>query len=135
MDIAFKIRILRHLFSFFQNGIVTSCLKDAALMKSQRTEITASKASSVAGQTEFDLFQCRDPAFFLVHGMISSCIRQIVNIVHFHLRQRLRWWILYHISTVPIRFCQRLCCKWIRVSVLNGKAVRVSFFIGLYLLK
>ena len=135
MDIAFKIRILCHLFSFFQNGIMTSRLKDTALMKGQRTEITASKASSVAGQTEFDLFQCRNPAFFLIHGMILSRIRQIVNIVHFHLRQRLRWWILYHISTVPIRFCQRLCCKWICVSVLNGKAVRISFFIGLYLFK
>lgn len=68
MDIAFKIRILRHLFSFFQNGIVTSCLKDTALMKGQRTEITASKASSVAGQTEFDLFQCRDPPSFWYMG-------------------------------------------------------------------
>ncbi len=62
MDIAFEIRILRHLFSFFENGIMTSGLKDPSLMKGQRTEITAAKAATVARQTEFDLFQSRDPA-------------------------------------------------------------------------
>ena len=88
VDISFKIRIFRHPRSFFQNGFMTSGLKDPSLMKGQRTEIAASEAASVAGQAEFDLLQCRNSAIFLIHWMILSCIGKIIHIIHFCLRQR-----------------------------------------------
>ena len=129
MNIAFKIWVLCHFFCFSQNGFMASCLKNAALMESQRTEITAAKTASVAGQTELDLFQCRNPSVFFIHGMILACVRQVINIIHFHLCQRLRRRILDHIAAVSIRFHQRLCSEWIRVAILDGKTVRISFFV------
>ena len=53
VDIPFEIRIFCHPYCFFQDGFVASRLEDTPLMKGQCTEITASKTSAIAGQTEF----------------------------------------------------------------------------------
>ena len=49
MDIALKVLILRDKLCLFYDRLMTSCLDYPALMEGQCTEITASKAATVAG--------------------------------------------------------------------------------------
>ena len=82
MDISLKIRNFCHFFCFPQNRIVASCLKDPSLMEGQGTEITASKAPSVARQTEFYFFQCRYSSSGIIHRMPCIPVRKIIDIIH-----------------------------------------------------
>ena len=111
---------------------MASGLQDPSLMKCQGTEITASEASSVARQAEFNLFQCRDPALFLIHGMNSFCIGKCIDIIHFLLRQRQCRRILYHISPASVKFRHWSGAERVRILVLYGKAVRVGLFVLFY---
>mgnify|MGYP002627696202 CR=1 FL=1 len=126
MDISLEFRIFCHFDSFLQDRFMTPCLEDTSLMKGQGTEITAAEAAAIAGKTEFDLFQSRYTAFCIVHGMPGIRIRQIVNVIHFLLCQRLCRRILDDISSAAIAFCQWSGCERIRITVLNGKAFCIN---------
>ena len=49
MDISLEKRILRHFSRFPDNGLMTSCLQNAALVKSKGAETASSEAAPVAG--------------------------------------------------------------------------------------
>ncbi len=63
---------------------MASGLNNPSLMKGQRTKTAPAKASTVAGQTEFNLLNCRYAPRFLVRGMKSSGVGKGINIIHFH---------------------------------------------------
>ena len=135
VNISFKVRILCHRFRFFQNRFMTSCLKNSSLMKGQGTEITASKAPTVACKAEADFLQCRDTPLLFVHRMISSGIRQIINIVHFLLCQRKCRWILDDIASGTIILGKRFGCKRIGIPILYGKTCCIrSFAFGYFVI-
>ena len=82
MDISFKIGILCHFYSFFQNRFMTSGLKNPSLMKGQGAEIASAETAAITGKTELNLFQCRNSTFGIVHRMPGICIWQIIDIIH-----------------------------------------------------
>lgn len=53
MDIALKVLILRDKLCLFYDRLMTSCLDYPALMEGQCTEVTSSKAASVADKRNF----------------------------------------------------------------------------------
>ena len=134
VNITLELRIICHSGSFFDQGLMTSGLKNSSLMKSQGAEITAAKAPSVACQAELDFFQCRNSAQLLIHGMNFLRIRQGIYIIHFLLRQGQSRRILYNISLCPIRFCHWSGAEWICILILNGKAVCINLLIYFYFL-
>src|SRR5699024_11572995 len=87
MDISFEIRFFGKSYSLLQYGFMASGLYDPSLMKSQGTEIAASKASPVAGNTEPYLFHGRNLSFLFIHRMIGSHIGKTVNLIHLLLAQ------------------------------------------------
>ena len=134
VNITLELRIICHSGSFFDQRLMTSGLKNSSLMKSQGTEITATKAPSVACQAELDFFQCRNSAQLLIHGMNFLRIRQGIYIIHFLLCQGQSRRILYNISLCPIRFCHWSGAEWICILILNGKAVCINLLIYFYFL-
>ena len=98
-------------------------------MKGQGTEITASKAPSVACQAELNLFQCRNTTLLLIHRMNFLRIGHCIHIIHLPLCQRQCRGILYNISLRPIRFCHWSGTERICILILNGKTVCISLLI------
>ena len=106
---------------------MASGLHDPSFMEGQRTEIAVPEASAVAGQTEFDVAQCRDAAVFIVYRMPGSHVGESVDIIHFHPGQRHGRRILYDKQTVVIGLIQPLCLERIGVFVLDREALGVFF--------
>ena len=101
---------------------MTSCLDYPALMEGQCTEITASKAASVADKRKLHLAYRRHSACLLVAWMISPHIRECIDLIHLLLRQRLLRWILHHKRRVVIWLYEPLCTERISIAVLYVKA-------------
>ena len=66
VDIAFEILIFRHLFRFFDNGLMPSRLDDPSLMERQCTETASAKTSAVADQGKLNLPDRRNPSVFFI---------------------------------------------------------------------
>ena len=104
-------------------------------MKGKSTEITASEASSVACQAEFDLLQSRNTAQFFIHRMNPLCVGKGIYIIHLCLGQWLCRRILYNIASVSIKFCQWPGCERVCILILDCKAFCIGFLILLYFVK
>ena len=101
---------------------MASRLDYPALMKCQCTEITASKAASVADKRKLHLAYSRHSACLLVARMISPHIRKRIDLIHLLLRQWLLRWILHHKRRVVIWLYEPLCAERISIAVLYVKA-------------
>ena len=101
-------------------------LDDPSLMKGQCTETASAKTAPVADEAESDLGDSRNSAKCLVGRMISSHIRQRIDIIHFHLGQWKCRWILYHIEVVRIRLYQPFPIESICIKILSIKASGIS---------
>ena len=124
MDITLKILILRDKLCLVNNRLMASCLDYPALMEGQCTEITASKAASVADERKLHLAYRRHSACLLVARMICPHIRQCIYLIHLLLRQWLLRWILHHKRRVVIWLYKPLCTERIGIAVLYVKASR-----------
>ena len=129
MNITFEIRILCHFYGFSEYRFMTPGLQNPSLMKSQRTETTATKTTTVACETEFDFFQSRNAAHGIIDRMPCLTIRKIVDIVHFLLRKRKRRRVLDNISSVAVVLCKRMCGKRICIAILYIEAFGICFFV------
>ena len=83
---------------------MTSCLDYPALMEGQCTEITASKAASVADKRKLHLAYSRHSACLLVARMISPHIRECIDLIHLILRQ----WLL----RIQASFTEDYSCRY-----------------------
>src|SRR5699024_3656642 len=122
VDISLEQRIFLKSFRLLNQGLMASCLHNPSLVEGQSAEITAAKASPVAGQTEPDLLKGRDASIFLIFRMPGSLIWETIDIVHLLLGERHGWGILNHIPPVLIRFRQYFPADGVRISILHSKA-------------
>ncbi len=67
---------------------MTAGLHDTPLMEREGAEITSSKTSAAARETETDFLNGRHTAKFLIVRMICAGIRIGINIIHLLCRQR-----------------------------------------------
>ena len=91
-------------------------------MEGQSTEVTSSKAASVADKRKLHLAYSRHSACLLVAWVISPHIRECINLIHLLLRQWLLRWILHHKRRVVIWLYEPLCTERISIAVLYVKA-------------
>ena len=114
---------------------MASGLENPSLMKGKSTEITASEASSVACQAEFNLLQSRNTAQFFIHRMNPLCVGKGIYIIHLCLGQRLCRRILHNIASVSIKFCQWPGCERVCILILDSKTLCIGFLILLHFIK
>ena len=76
---------------------MTAGLDNSSLMSVDGTERTAAETTPAAYDAEFHFLQRRNSAFFVVHGMPLSRVRQVVNRIHLRFCQRHGRRILYYI--------------------------------------
>ena len=91
-------------------------------MEGQCTEVTSSKAASVADKRKLHLAYSRHSACLLVAWVISPHIRECIDLIHLLLRQWLLRWILHHKRRVVIWLYEPLCAERISIAVLYVKA-------------
>ena len=101
-------------------------------MGDNSTEITAPKAPSLGGNTEFNLLDGRHSPCSIIHRMPISFVRQIINFVHFLCGKGHGWWIL-HNAKIPILLSQLLASESILLQIFYLKGLCKSFFILFYL--
>ena len=129
MDITLKTRILCHLLRFFYNGILASALNNSPLMKGQGAERTGSKTAPAADQSVPHLGNGGNLSLCQYIRMAGPLIRKCIDIIHFHLCQRLCRRILHHIEMLFVTFCQTLAAERVRIPILDPKAFCVEAFI------
>ena len=131
MNIPLKSRLLRAQFCLLNQRFLTSCLNDTPLMKGECTEITAAETATVAYQAELNLFYRRNASRLSVRRMIRPHIRQCIHIIHLHLTQWLRRWVLHDIQVLGIWLHQPFSGIRIGIAVLGVKAFCISLFLFL----
>ena len=94
-------------------------------MEGQRAEAAAAEAAAVADQAELHLPDGRDAARLLVGRMVAAHIGERVDVVHLHLAQGFCRRILDHVQVILVLFCQPLSREWVRIAVLDIKALRI----------
>ena len=109
---------------------MASGLDNSSLMKRQGTKTAATIAATIADQTEFHLFDCRNTTCFFIGRMIGSHIRKCIYGIHLTGSQWFGWRILHDIAFIWIRLNEPLCCKWIRIAILCIKTVGIGFLAG-----
>ena len=129
IDIALKVRILRHEPGLREDGLMASCLHDPSLVEGQRTEAAAAVAAAVGGKGEFNVVAERgDASLGIIHRMPRTHVGKGVDIIQFLRCQGPRRRVLHHKGAAVIGFIDALCSKGIRVFVLELYAERAGLF-------
>ena len=89
VDVALEAGHLGDLFRFFNNALVAAHLNVSSLMERQRAEVARAEAAAVVDDGELHLLNSGHAAERFVGRMISSHIRQRINVVHLFGGQRL----------------------------------------------
>ena len=132
VNIALEIQLLGNADSLPNNGLITARLNNPALMGDNGTEITATKAPSLGGNTEFNLLDSRHSPCSIIHRMPISFVRQIVDFVHFLCGKGHSWWIL-HNTKIPILLSQLFATESILLQIFHLKGLGKGLFVPFYL--
>ena len=118
VDVALEAWHLRDLFRFFNNALVAAYLNVPSLMERQRAEVARAEAAAVVDDGELHLLNGGHAAERFVGRMVSSHIRQRINVVHLLGGQRLRGRIL-HKDTLAVPLEDGLAAHSILLVVLD----------------
>ena len=129
MNITFKIWFFCQQLCLFYQRFMAPSLNNPSLMKGQSTKTTCPKASPIANKAELNFSNSRNSSFFFINWMIISHIRQVIDLVHLALRQRLSRRILHNIDSSLIRLYQSFSCKRVCIGILDKKAFGIVPFI------
>ena len=82
MYISLKLRVFGNKLSLIYYGLMTSRLYNSSLMESKCTEITSTKASSIANKRKLYFFDSWYAPILFIHRMIGAHIFDGIDIIH-----------------------------------------------------